>query len=545
MTAYYCDLALDFVDRSGADSGANVLTGPGGFDAAIHGQGAATALVAGDTLYLKGTGDLSRLVLIDCNGTDVSAWAAGNVVRNKDGAGDDWTGVVVRANDDPAGGMTADDMVLVQLAAGKDSTDIDLADGIENTTLAESADPLAAVTTPGIQIDKNSGNTTTGNINFIGCDAAWAARAGQAVLDGFGLANACTGLSAPDRLTFDHLTMQNSAGNGIDSGTSFADWLVFIYCNISNNTANGIGTNASYNRYSIYAFCVVESNTGSAFGGNGLTGLAFGSRIKSNSTYGAPLNNGNLIDCLVCGNGDDNCSLYPGSTASIISCVLDGSGAGSGIKINAGAAVWAFGSRVTNNANYGSEEVSVPNNSNIEDYNVFFNNTNGDLQNIVSGSHSYGDGANHVADPTSSGYTKRTLLVEYNTGVNMNNASVDDTVTNGTWTAKVRTVPTGAVTGTFELDTLSGGNPAVGNNLTLGGVETCTITAVAIQDAGANATDWNILAGAEIDGTGADSEVDLFWDGGDSEGAAWLTAGLPREIVAGGGATRLIGGVLA
>ena len=132
----------------------------------------------------------------------------------------------------------------------------------------------------------------------------------------------------------------------------------------------------------------------------------------------------------------------------------------------------------------------------------------GDLQNIVSGLLSYGDGANHVADPTVPGYTKRTLLVTYDTGVNMNNASVDDTATDGTWTAKVRTVPTGDVSGTFELDTLSGGNPAVGNALTLGGVETCTITVVAIQDTGDNATDWNIADDAENRST----EIDLFWD---------------------------------
>ncbi|HUU45442.1 MAG TPA: hypothetical protein VM118_06875, partial [Acidobacteriota bacterium] len=92
---------------------------------------------------------------------------------------------------------------------------------------------------------------------------------------------------------------------------------------------------------------------------------------------------------------------------------------------------------------------------------------------------------------------------------NMDNAEVDDTVTDGTWVATVRTVPTGAAAGTFELDLLAGpGLPTTGDTLTLGGVETCTIVTAVMQLTGDNATDWEIASGEENRST----EIDLYWD---------------------------------
>ena len=54
MTDYYCDLAKDFADQTGVDSTGNEYYGPGGLQAAIEGWGAATALAAGDEIFIKG-----------------------------------------------------------------------------------------------------------------------------------------------------------------------------------------------------------------------------------------------------------------------------------------------------------------------------------------------------------------------------------------------------------------------------------------------------------------------------------------------------------
>ena len=113
MTTYYCDLGEStFADVVGDTN--NPYTGPAGLQAAVRGTGNATSLTGSDTLKCKGTGDLSRLVLLHCP-SDVSAWAPGDAVGNDVGDGDDWTGVVVQANDDPVGQLGDDGLLLVWL----------------------------------------------------------------------------------------------------------------------------------------------------------------------------------------------------------------------------------------------------------------------------------------------------------------------------------------------------------------------------------------------------------------------------------------------
>ena len=88
---YYCNLSEGtFADATGdpdGDGAGDIYTGPAGFMAALRGTGSATVLAAGDTLWLCGTGDLQRLILMDCDGTDVSAWGVGDVVQNGDDDG--------------------------------------------------------------------------------------------------------------------------------------------------------------------------------------------------------------------------------------------------------------------------------------------------------------------------------------------------------------------------------------------------------------------------------------------------------------------------
>jgi len=135
MAEYNCDLSEGtFADNGGTDWGSDVLTGPAGLLAATRGTGSAPQLAAGDTLKLSGTGDMSRLVLLDC-GSDITGWDIGDSVRNKDGAGDDWTGVVVETNARDVGqsGSAANDLMVVWLADGKNYTDIDADDGVESS----------------------------------------------------------------------------------------------------------------------------------------------------------------------------------------------------------------------------------------------------------------------------------------------------------------------------------------------------------------------------------------------------------------------------
>ena len=137
---YYCDLGnATFADSAGTDHVGAEYTGPAGMQAAIRGTGNATALAAGEILYVTGTGDLSRLVQIDCNGYDTTAtpWDEGDAVESLDGGAAQWSGVVVEA-----GVGAVADTILVWMTAGKDATYITVAYGINNTTKSESLDPI-------------------------------------------------------------------------------------------------------------------------------------------------------------------------------------------------------------------------------------------------------------------------------------------------------------------------------------------------------------------------------------------------------------------
>ena len=192
MPIYYCDLGQDFIPKSGADKVGNQLLGPAGLQAAIRGDGAGpvTQLVAGDTVEIKGTGDISLLVDITC-GKDVSAWAAGDRVRDNT-AGAHWTCIVAQEFDEVPTGLTDNTHLLVQLddTCTYDDLNDNQGDGIENQTAADNT-TISAVACPGIYVDGYSGDEITGYIRVIGVSVAWAipedgnlGTTYQAILDG-------------------------------------------------------------------------------------------------------------------------------------------------------------------------------------------------------------------------------------------------------------------------------------------------------------------------------------------------------------------------
>lgn len=90
-----------------------------------HGSGIVNCTLAG---LVTDTNDTTYYVLLDC-GKDVSAWEVGDSVRNDIGNGDDWTGTIFEISY-----IDNNELIIVALAVGKDIDDINLADGIENTT---------------------------------------------------------------------------------------------------------------------------------------------------------------------------------------------------------------------------------------------------------------------------------------------------------------------------------------------------------------------------------------------------------------------------
>ena len=174
MPTYYCDLGQDYADQTGADKIGNELYGVGGLMAAFRGTGAATALAADDTLFIKGTGLLARLVNITI--ADTTGWLITHEVRNAVGAGDDWTGVICEVIDGTH--------ILVELDSGKTLANVNFNDNVENTTIADT-EAASAVTALGLQHDGASGNMGAGTpIKVTGVNSSWANDGTRILLDG-------------------------------------------------------------------------------------------------------------------------------------------------------------------------------------------------------------------------------------------------------------------------------------------------------------------------------------------------------------------------
>lgn len=347
MTDYYCDISEEtFADNAGTATG-TAYTGPAGLQAAMRGTGNATALAAGDALYIKtGTGDLSRLVLLDCNGTDVSAWAPTNVVRNKDGAGDDWTGVVVQANDDPAGNLGADDLVLVWLDSGLTEDDIDLADGIENTTLAENADPLAAKSTPGVCLEVNG--TTTSYIDIVGVNSSWVEDDETlAVLDGNDKAPGAFVLSAARKYyNFRNIHATQCTGSAWGQGDELTN-CILTNC-IGSESGSGFG-GTDWISTCILANCKAYNNSG--YGFFLIYSFAANCTGYNNGTYGFYQYRTFAANCAAFENTDYGFRLA--NSSSLVNCVADNNGSG---VYNSHYSQSIVGCRITNNTNYGAKD---------------------------------------------------------------------------------------------------------------------------------------------------------------------------------------------
>lgn len=382
MTDYYCDPTQDYQNKSGADNSGNQLLGVGGLQAAIRGTGLATALAAGDTLYVKtGTGNLGRLTKI-VGGKDISGWSLGDEVRDNT-AGAHWTGVVCQLN------VGANTTILVELDSVYTRTDVESnkGDGIENTTAADTT-TIASTTCEGLLPDTNSGDTTDGHIKLIGVNSSWATGNGtdySVTLDGQSVATNCI---APAGLVYrwwlENLILENAVGSCFAGGGNINDFWVFRYAafrlaGVRGCSGEGVLRNATFYH------CIFNNNTTAGFRSGGTGPRFVFCLFRDNGTYGSvlPASNAVFIMCGWSGNVLDN-ALDSGSD-TYIGCWSDGCSAGSGFHFNGAGRSIVLLSRATNNNQYGVEMVPVVDDAQIENLNVFYNNGVTERLNIAVG----------------------------------------------------------------------------------------------------------------------------------------------------------------
>ena len=363
MPIRYCKLDEGtFVDRSGADSGANVLTGPAGMQAIIRGTSAAAAtiLAAGDTLYLQGTGDLTRLVDLDV-GAACQNWSVGDRVRNDVGAGpppvagSQWNGVVVETN--TGGYLANNNHARVWLEAGRDETDIIVASGVENQdALGGAGDPVNTIpivgrSTPGIQNDGNAG--TDGNrISFAGVDDLWVEDGTLATLAGGDIASYCLTLEGVHHFIWRSIELKEANLDNIYVAV-LTQHYTFARCSIhDSNTGDGVGGTNQY--FFVYLNTDIYSNAIEGIAGAARYGSLVGSRVFNNGGNGAVIQySGGVHNCEFYGNGGYGLSLSFARARIISNSVFDSNG-NSGIYITDGDRV-VTNCRLTNNGRYGLE----------------------------------------------------------------------------------------------------------------------------------------------------------------------------------------------
>jgi len=402
---YYWDPAADYVAaRTGAFE--DELTGPGGFHALQTEYGAAPLVAAGDTVLCKaGACDLQRYVKITLDG-QYAGWVNGVTVSDNNG-GTEWTGVIVEGDEaNPS-------ILYVQLDSPFNIGDIIAGHGIYSSL--EAAAGIAAVALHQLYVGE-TGSAGDGNIIFRGVDATWTEFTAeddpmdfQVVFDGQvdgGATQATYCLyitTGPDFIRFENFTFQNASSHNVYFITNYCDYWVFDHCRFS-ASAGGSGLYANVLlRYATVMNCLARDNAGGAgFYRPGLYSSITQCVASGNSTEGANVSvHGISIDNSLFYDNDLDNIIVAGNGILIRNCVCDGSSAGSGVRIDSDSAL-VMGCRLTNNQ-YGIEQ-DTANECSIEDWNVFFGNAQGDLLNMVSGIHSYGDGANHIADPETDGY---------------------------------------------------------------------------------------------------------------------------------------------
>ena len=344
MTDYYCDLDADFDNPANVgDATDNPALGPGGLQSMIEGWGNHDALTPSDTLYAKGTGDLSKLVKITVDVDKSGTWAISDVVENhNDGGGangDDWVGELVYIN--------ATTLWVQINAASTDIASVDTADGVYNVSQTDeiAGANMTAAAAPGIQLDNNSGSDGS-PIRVVGCadDASFTVDGTPAVLDGDAAATYCLNISGPDYWEFRNVRFTDSLGDAVHP-TSYGDNFHWHRCDFDNAGGDGMGTC----RYSTLFACRAYDND--AYGFDLYGSRAVGCQAYNNALAGFAMEQySTAFGCWAWDNRSHGFHVT-GAPQMIAQCVAHANDA-SGVYTTKGPLIVVL-CRLTANADYG------------------------------------------------------------------------------------------------------------------------------------------------------------------------------------------------
>lgn len=531
---YYCDLDSDYTDATGTDKIGNEYTGVGGLQAAIRGTGNASAMAAGDTLWVKGDGSLGRLMLI-VGGKDISGWGLADEVRDNGGGGVLWSGVVCQVN---VGAVNTTILVECDSAYTRTTVEANKASGINNTTAADTT-TITSTACNGIVIDTGAdGSAAAGHIKIFGVKSDWSEGVGStdycATLDAQGIATNCiVTVGTNDRWWLKNTILDSSVGDIVSGNTINDDWR-FSYSIFQNAGDNGFRSNRFLR--GIFTWCVFQNNTSQGMENGGAHAI-LNCIFRGNGGAGAQLTGAIVANSIFSGNTGYN--VYLGTGTQITGCTIDGSITSHGAVMGAAANTTIRHCRISNNALYGIQLDNANDEAHEEDFNVLFNNDSGERLNIAAGANSA-----TAASAAELGYTVWSCTITYDGGTTMDAVIVGDTIeqTGGAaWSGIVKAVTGTATDGTVSIESFGGGMPANNDAFTVnaGARGNAVVDGAFAMDA---TNDYSLAATAIQAGTNAAANS-LDWTTTPTQ-TGYYTSGIPNEYSAGGGASNFINGGL-
>lgn len=231
--------------------------------------------------------------------------------------------------------------------------------------------------------------STSGMIDWIGCNASGVDDGTRFVLDGNSVAANCLNSDGGGYNQFKNFEITGATGNGVDDATSDSSSCVFINCKFHLN--GGMGFNSGSWGNSLFFRCSFDNN-----GSYGLQSNYVGTQKCFFCTF---IGNGNdgyyqyintayssfIFGCIFADNSNYGLDLDYGGW-NIINCVIDGNGGG-GINTDLSdcyRGVTFVGNRLTNNNGYGFYDAGIGYFIGVVAHNFFNNNASGDFGTNIS-----------------------------------------------------------------------------------------------------------------------------------------------------------------
>lgn len=328
-------------------------------------------VAAGEILYIKGTGDLSKFYNVEFDAQSGNLTLGEGVSWGSGGTAG--TGVVTFPGAFPSATATVEIEVLTGVAPANDLT-------ITGATSGSTITPTANIAQKTLNLDTKAGTLTDGLIRYVGVNSSWAIDETRAFIDANSSpVDIITMNATPDFIAFENIEVKDNAGTTKSGWYAANAGLAGLYLvNCCANNVTGYGFNFS-NAFGSFVYrCAAYSCGQAGFYGPNQFVLCCG---RNNTMHGFLLYGGGVtFGCIAVDNSDDG--IQPEQNCWVYNCVADGN-SDDGISYASGGVQnlsAVFGSRITNHSGSGDIGIYCQNINVIIGHTYLENNAGDNIQ---------------------------------------------------------------------------------------------------------------------------------------------------------------------